>query len=71
VHIPYEPQVVLVPRRLTYRLPPFFYQLEDLILDTGRMHRWALREPADELIEEFFGANLEVERVTAVLNADV
>jgi hypothetical protein len=52
-------------------LPPFFYQLEDLVLDTGRMHRRALWESADELIEEFFGADLEVEWVAAVLGADV
>ena len=35
------------------------------------MHRWALRETADELVQELFGADLEVERVAAVLDADV
>jgi hypothetical protein len=52
-------------------LPPLFYQFEDLVLDAGRMHRWALGESADKLIEEFFGADLEVEWVAAVLNADI
>lgn len=31
----------------------------------------ALGKAADELIEELFGADLEVERVAAVLHADV
>jgi hypothetical protein len=35
------------------------------------MHRRALWETADKLIEEFFGADLEVEWVAAILNADV
>jgi hypothetical protein len=52
-------------------LPPFLYQLEDLVLDTGRMHRRTFWKSADELIEEFFGANLEVEWVATVLDANV
>jgi len=35
------------------------------------MHRRTLGEAADKLIEELFGADLEVERVAAVLDADV
>jgi hypothetical protein len=35
------------------------------------MHRRALWESANELIEEFFGADLELEWVAAVLSADV
>lgn len=35
------------------------------------MHWWALREATDELIEELLGADLEVKRVAAVLDADV
>ena len=35
------------------------------------MHRRALWESADELVEEFFRADLEVERIAAVLDADV
>jgi len=52
-------------------LPPFFYQLKDLILDTGRVHRWTFGEAAHKLVEEFLGADLKVERVTAVLNANI
>jgi hypothetical protein len=35
------------------------------------MHRGAFGEAADELVEELLGADLEVERVSAVLDADV
>ena len=35
------------------------------------MHRRALRETADELVEELFGADLEVEWIAAVLDADI
>jgi hypothetical protein len=71
VHVPDEAQVVLVPRRLAYGLPPFFNQLEDAVLNARRMHRRAFGEAADELVEELLGADLEVERIAAVLDADV
>ena len=71
MHVSYEPKVVLVPRCLAYCLPPFFYQLEDLVLNTRRVHRGALGESADKLVEEFLGADLKVERVAAVLDADI
>jgi hypothetical protein len=71
VHIPDEPQVVLVSRCLAYRLPPFFDQLEDLVLDARRMHGRALWESADELIEKLLCADLQVEGVSAVLDANV
>jgi hypothetical protein len=35
------------------------------------VYRWALGETADEFIEELLGADLEVEGVAAVLDADV
>lgn len=35
------------------------------------MHRRTFWEPADELVEKFLGANLEVERVSAVFDAYV
>lgn len=71
VHVPNESQVILVPRCLTYSLPPFFDQFEDSVLDTRRVHRWALGETTNELVEELLGADLEVKRVAAVLDADV
>jgi hypothetical protein len=71
VHIPYEAQILLVPRRLTYCLPPFFYKLEDAALYTRRMHWRAFGETADKLIEKFLCADLEMERISAILNADI
>ncbi len=71
MHVPYETQIVLVPRCLTYSLPPFFYQFENLILHTRRMHRRAFGKSADELIEEFLCAYLQMEWVAAVLDAYV
>jgi hypothetical protein len=71
VHVPYETKVVLVPRSLTYGLPPFFYQFENLVLYTRRVHRRTFREAANELIEKLFGAYLKVESVAAVFDANV
>lgn len=71
VHIPYEAQVVLVSRRLAYCLAPFFYQLENLVLDSRRMNWRAFGEAAHELIEELLGTDLEVEGVAAILDANV
>ena len=71
MHVPDEAQVVLVPRCLAYGLAPFFNQLEDAVLDARRVHGRALGEAANELIEELLSADLEVEGVAAVLNADV
>jgi hypothetical protein len=60
-----------VPRCQTYRLPPFFDQFEYAVLDARGMDWRSLWESPDELVEEFFGAYLEVERVAAVLDADI
>lgn len=35
------------------------------------MHWWTLGEAADELIKELFSTDLEVERIAAILDADV
>jgi hypothetical protein len=35
------------------------------------MHRWALWEAADKLIQEFLRTDLEVEWVTAVFDTDI
>jgi len=73
VHIPYEAKILLVPRSLTYCLPPFFYQLEDSGQRTwpSTSYRRSFGEAADEFVQELLGANLEVEGVPAVLNANV
>jgi hypothetical protein len=71
MHVPYEAQIVLVPRCLAYRLPPFFDQLEDSILHARRMHRRALWKSANEFVEKFLGADLKMESVSAVLNTDI
>jgi hypothetical protein len=71
MHVPYEAQVVLVARRLAYRLAPFFDQLEDASLHARRMHWRALWKSADELVEKLLGANLEVEGISAVFHTDI
>jgi len=47
VHIPDEAKVVLVPRGLTYRRPPFFDGFEDLALHSRRAQRRSLWEASD------------------------
>lgn len=71
MHIPYKAQVVLVARCLAYGLPPFFYELENLVLYSRRVNRRTFRKAADKLVKEFFGTDLEVERVAAILDTYV
>lgn len=71
MHIPDEPQILLVPARLADGTAPFFYGLEDLHLHPAVPDGRALREAADELVEELLGADLQLEGVAAVLDADV
>lgn len=69
MHIPDEAQVLFVPRRLTYRHPPFFDRFKNSYLHARGPYWGSLGEAADQFIEEFFGADLEMERVSAILDA--
>jgi len=40
-------------------------------LDACRSERWPLRESTDQLVQKLFCADLEMERVAAVLDTDV
>lgn len=71
VHIPNETQVLLVPTRFANGAPPFFNCLQYLHLHPTVANGRALGKPPDELIKELLGADLQVERVAAVLDADV
>jgi hypothetical protein len=71
MHVPYEAQIVLVPRSLAYGLPPFFYQFKDFALYSRRVHRRTFWEAPDELVEKLLCAYLEVEGISAVFDANV
>lgn len=71
VHVANEAQILLVLGRLADGGAPFFNQLEDTVLDARGSDGWALWETADQLVQELLGADLEMERVAAVLDADV
>lgn len=71
MHVPDEAQVILVAARLAYRHAPLLYQLKNLGLDAGRADWGAFRESPHQLVEELLCADLQVERVAAVLDADV
>lgn len=71
MHIPNKPQVLLVPARLANGASPFFYGLQYLHLHPAVANGRALGESPNELIEEFLGANLQLERVAAILDADI
>lgn len=71
MHVPDEAQVLFVPARLADSAPPFFYRLQYLHLHPTVTDRRPLGEPTDELIEKLLGADLQVERVAAVFNAEV
>lgn len=71
VHVPDEAQVLFVAAGIANGYPPFLNCLENLGLDPRGPDGRALGEPADELIEELLCADLEVEGVATVLDADV
>lgn len=71
MHVSYEAQVLLVSRRLTDRLSPFFNRLQDLVLHATGSDGRSFRKPSDKLVQEFFGADLEVEWISAVFDADI
>ena len=71
MHIPYESQILLVSRRLTYRLPPFFDGLQDLQLNSRRSDRRSLGKSAYKLVQELFSADLEVKWVATILDTNI
>lgn len=71
MHVADEAKVLLVARRLAYRLPPFLEQLEDPLLHATGSNGRPFGEPPDELVEKVLGADLQLERVAAVFDADV
>lgn len=71
MHIPYEPQVLFIPTCLANSAFPLLNRLQNPQLDPRGPHRRPLREPPNKLIEKFLRADLQLERVSAVLHADV
>lgn len=71
MHIPYESEILLVPRRLTYCAPPFLNSFQNPHLYACWPHRGPFGKPADELIKEFFGTDLKMKRVSAILDANI
>lgn len=71
MHVPNKAQVLLVAARFAYCQAPLLNCLEDLGLDPGRPDWGPFGKPADKLIEKLFRTDLEVERIAAVLDADI
>lgn len=71
VHVPNVHQVLLVLARDADRVLPLVHELEDLLHRGRRERRRPFGEAPDELVEELFRADLEVEGVAAVLDEDV
>lgn len=71
MHVPDEAQIISVPARVANRHAPFLNQLKDLVLDAGRPNWRALRESPHQLVEELLCADLQVEGVAAVFDADI
>ena len=71
VHVPDMSQILLVPRRLADRLTPFLNRLENAMLDPRSPDRWPFGEPPYQLIQELFGADLEMKWVSAILDTDI
>lgn len=71
MHVSDETEIFLVPRCLANGLAPFFNSLQDLCLNPAGTDRRALWEAADEFVEKFLCADLQVKRIAAILDADV
>lgn len=71
VHVPDEAQIIFVPARIANRHAPLLNQLKDPVLDAGRPDWRALRESPHQLVEELLCADLQVEGVAAIFDADV
>lgn len=71
MHIPYEAKILFVPRRLTYRLSPLLDGLEYSILDPGWPYWGSLWKPPDQLIEKFFGTDLQMKGISAIFDANI
>lgn len=71
VHVTDMDQVLLVARVAAQSLIPLLDHLEDLGLDRGGDRQRPLGELADKFVQEFFGCDLEVERVATVLDTVV
>ena len=71
MHVANVDEVLLVLAVEAERVLPLVHELEDLGHGRGRERRRSFREPTHELVEEVLGADLEVERVPAVLDEDV
>lgn len=71
VHVPDEPKILLVLGSLTDGRAPFFNQFQYPVLHSSRPDWWPLGESPYKLIQELLCANLEVERVAAVFDADI
>jgi hypothetical protein len=71
MHIPNEPQVLLVARRLANSLSPLLNRLQDAVLYPRGPHGRTLGKPANQFIQEFFCADLKMEGISAVLDDDV
>lgn len=71
VHIFDIPQILLPARLGADTLLPSMNELQNPRHDWAGEGRWAFRESTDELVQKFFGGNLEVEWVAARLDEGV
>ena len=71
MHVPDESQVLFVPAGLANGPPPLLYGLQYLVLNFAGTHGGPFREATHQLVEELFGADLEMERVPAVFDTYV
>jgi hypothetical protein len=71
MHVPNESKILLVPRSHADGRPPFLYELEYFHLSSGGVNGRSFGESTDKLIEELLGADLEVECVAAIFDANI
>lgn len=71
MHVPNETKVLFVPRSLTYCLSPLLDSLEYSVLDPRRAYGGPLGKAPDQFIQEFFGTDLQMKRVSAIFDANI
>jgi hypothetical protein len=71
VHVTNEAEVILIARCLADSLAPLLDRLQNAVLDPRGPYGWSLGEPADQFIQEFLRADLEMERISAILDGNI
>ena len=71
MHVPNKSQVIFISTRLAYCGAPFLYKRQDSSLYSSRSNGGPFGKSSHQFVQKLLGADLQVERITTVLDAYV